>query len=56
MATYAEMQAVFEDIKADFRYDHELNGCLNCGICTATRATANRDDRWISTRKWMRAA
>ena len=32
MATYAEMQEVFDDIRADFRYEHELNGCLNCGI------------------------
>ena len=41
MATYAEMQEVFEDIKQDFRYDHELNGCLNCGICTATCPSAH---------------
>ena len=41
MATYAEMQAVFEDIKADPRYDHELNGCLNCGVCTATCPSAH---------------
>src|SRR3989337_900397 len=40
MATYAEMQEVFEDIKSDLRYDHELNGCLNCGICTATCPSA----------------
>ena len=41
MATYAEMEAVFEDIKADPRYDHELNGCLNCGVCTATCPSAH---------------
>jgi len=41
MATYAEMQEVFADIKSDFRYDHELNGCLNCGICTATCPSAH---------------
>ena len=41
MATYAEMQEVFEDIKSDLRYDHELNGCLNCGICTATCPSAH---------------
>ncbi|MBS1220324.1 MAG: CoB--CoM heterodisulfide reductase subunit, partial [Proteobacteria bacterium] len=41
MATYAEMREVFEDIKSDIRYDHELNGCLNCGICTATCPSAH---------------
>lgn len=41
MATYAEMQEIFEDIKSDLRYDHELNGCLNCGICTATCPSAH---------------
>ncbi len=40
MATYAEMQEIFNDIRNDFRYDHELNGCLNCGICTATCPSA----------------
>ncbi len=30
------LEEVFQDIHADLRYDHELNGCLNCGICTAT--------------------
>ncbi|MBT3911362.1 MAG: heterodisulfide reductase subunit C, partial [Rhodospirillaceae bacterium] len=29
------MEDVFNDIQADIRYDHDLNGCLNCGICTA---------------------
>ncbi len=41
MATYAEMERVFEDIKSDPRYEHELNGCLNCGICTATCPSAH---------------
>ncbi|HXV12253.1 MAG TPA: 4Fe-4S dicluster domain-containing protein [Burkholderiales bacterium] len=41
MATYAEMQEIFQDIKSDLRYDHELNGCLNCGICTATCPSAH---------------
>ena len=41
MATYAEMQEIFEDIKSDLRYEHELNGCLNCGICTATCPSAH---------------
>ena len=41
MATYAEMKEIFDDIRSDFRYDHELNGCLNCGICTATCPSAH---------------
>lgn len=41
MATYVEMQEIFADIKSDLRYDHELNGCLNCGICTATCPSAH---------------
>jgi len=41
MATYAEMREIYEDIRNDFRYDHELNGCLNCGICTATCPAAH---------------
>jgi heterodisulfide reductase subunit C1 len=44
MATYAEMQQIFDDIRGDFRYDHELNGCLNCGICTATCPAAHYYD------------
>ena len=44
MATYAEMVEIYEDIKSDFRYDHELNGCLNCGICTATCPSAHYYD------------
>jgi predicted peroxiredoxin len=32
----AELEQIFKDIQSDLRYDHELNGCLNCGICTAT--------------------
>ena len=31
-----QLEEIFQDIQADLRYDHELNGCLNCGICTAT--------------------
>ena len=41
MATSAEMHEIVEDIKSDLRYDHELNGCLNCGICTATCPAAH---------------
>jgi heterodisulfide reductase subunit C len=35
------MQEIFQDIKSDLRYDHELYGCLNCGICTATCPSAH---------------
>ncbi len=31
-----KLEEIFQDIQADLRFDHELNGCLNCGICTAT--------------------
>ena len=41
MPSYAEMSEIVEDIKSDLRYDHELNGCLNCGICTATCPSAH---------------
>jgi len=41
VASQAEMQEIFRDIKSDLRYDHELNGCLNCGICTATCPSAH---------------
>ena len=44
MATYAEMQEIYNDIRSDFRFDHELNGCLNCGICTATCPAAHYYD------------
>ncbi len=40
----AELEDIFADIQADFRYDHELNGCLNCGICTATCPAAHYYD------------
>jgi len=41
MATHQEMQQIFSDIKSDFRFHHELNGCLNCGVCTATCPSAH---------------
>jgi heterodisulfide reductase subunit C len=34
------LEGVFDDIRAHPLYDHELNGCLNCGICTATCPSA----------------
>ncbi len=38
------LEEIFQDIQADLRYDHELNGCLNCGICTATCPSAHYYD------------
>ena len=38
------LEEVFHDIQSDLRYDHELNGCLNCGICTATCPAAHYYD------------
>ena len=38
------LEAVFDDIRAHPLYDHELNGCLNCGICTATCPSAHYYD------------
>ncbi len=26
-----KLEEIFQDIQADLRFDHELNGCLNCG-------------------------
>lgn len=42
--SYEKMQEIFNDIQADMRFDHELNGCLNCGICTATCPAAHYYD------------
>ncbi|MEE8338894.1 MAG: 4Fe-4S dicluster domain-containing protein, partial [Xanthomonadales bacterium] len=39
-----KLEEIFQDIQADIRYDHELNGCLNCGICTATCPAAHYYD------------
>ncbi len=38
------LEEIFQDIQGDLRYDHELNGCLNCGICTATCPAAHYYD------------
>jgi heterodisulfide reductase subunit C len=38
------LEEVFDDIQSDLRYDFELNGCLNCGICTATCPAAHYYD------------
>jgi len=40
----SKLEAIFQDIQADLRFDHELNGCLNCGICTATCPSAHYYD------------
>ena len=37
----AMLEEIFADIQGDMRFDHELNGCLNCGICTATCPAAH---------------
>ncbi|HSD99500.1 MAG TPA: 4Fe-4S dicluster domain-containing protein, partial [Burkholderiales bacterium] len=39
-----KLEEIFRDIQSDIRYDHELNGCLNCGICTATCPAAHYYD------------
>ena len=38
------LEEIFNDIQDDLRFDHELNGCLNCGICTATCPSAHYYD------------
>src|SRR5487761_2574297 len=40
----AKLEEIFGDIQSDMRFDHELNGCLNCGICTATCPAAHYYD------------
>jgi len=39
-----QLEEIFQDIQGDLRFDHELNGCLNCGICTATCPAAHYYD------------
>ncbi len=41
---YEKLEQVFEDIRGHVLYDHELHGCLNCGICTATCPSAHYYD------------
>ena len=36
IATREKLEGIFNDIKSHPLYDHEIYGCLNCGICTAT--------------------
>ena len=42
--TREKLEEIFQDIQGDLRFDHELNGCLNCGICTATCPAAHYYD------------
>ncbi len=39
-----KLEEIFRDIQSDLRFDHQLNGCLNCGICTATCPSAHYYD------------
>ena len=39
-----ELEQIFSDICEHPLYDHELHGCLNCGICTATCPSAHYFD------------
>jgi len=38
------LEEIFSDIQGGLRFDHELNGCLNCGICSATCPAAHYYD------------
>ena len=40
----SKLEEILKDIQSDLRYDHELHGCLNCGICTATCPAAHYYD------------
>ena len=33
-------QELFDEVKADMRYDHQLYGCYECGICVAACPSA----------------
>ena len=39
-----KLEEIFHDLQSSLRYDHELRGCLNCGICTATCPSAHYYD------------
>jgi len=41
---YEKLEEVFDDIRGHMLYNHELHGCLNCGICTATCPSAHYYD------------
>ena len=40
----AKLEEIFADIQSHTLYEHELFGCLNCGICTATCPSAHYYD------------
>ena len=44
VATREKLEEIFGDIKSHALYDHELYGCLNSGICTATCPAAHYYD------------
>ncbi len=44
LATREKLEEIFNDIKSHPLYDHEIYGCLNCGICTATCPAAHYYD------------
>ena len=39
-----KLEEIFEDIRSHPVYHHEIHGCLNCGICTATCPSAHYYD------------
>jgi heterodisulfide reductase subunit C len=39
-----KLEEIFDDIRSHAVYDHEIHGCLNCGICTATCPSAHYYD------------
>ena len=41
---YEKLEEIFDDIRGHILFDHELHGCLNCGICTATCPSAHYYD------------
>jgi heterodisulfide reductase subunit C2 len=38
--SYDEKERLFDEVKADDRWDHVLNGCYECGICVAACPSA----------------
>ena len=39
-----QLEEIFDDIRNHPTYSHEIHGCLNCGICTATCPSAHYYD------------
>ena len=44
-----KLEEIFQDIQADLRFDHELNGCLNCGIYCYDQDDLPEDQMKVST-------